>query len=132
MKILAKALRERLDFAGLSVREAAEIIGVSHATVARAANGETVEVDTLIKIAEFLKTPVESLLIEEEKHPDHLKTLLVLMSTEPELVDVLSKITKMVKDEIIDAKILSEISAFATFRLDEHQKREKAKKPPST
>lgn len=122
MSKLSKLLRERLDSEKLSVRDAAKLIGVSHATVARAANGETVEVDTLVKIADFLRMPVESLLVEEDEHTDHLEKLLVLMSIEPELIDVLSEITKRVKAGFIDEKILSEIAAFAAFRLEQHEK----------
>lgn len=62
MDNLSALMIDRMDVDGLSVRDAAELIGVRHSTVARVLNGETVEVEPLVKIANFLGLPVESVL----------------------------------------------------------------------
>jgi DNA-binding Xre family transcriptional regulator len=56
MEKLAGLLKERMKQDKLSIRGAAEKIGgVSHSIVARALKGETVEIDTLLSICDFLK-----------------------------------------------------------------------------
>jgi transcriptional regulator with XRE-family HTH domain len=124
MEKLARLLQERMDQEKLSVRKAAKLIGgVSHSTVARVLNGETVEVDTLIRISDFLKVPVAELLDVEEGPRELIGKLRKLVSFEPELGEVLSKIEDGIINGEIDMKILSEISAFAAFRLDHYKKK---------
>jgi len=118
MEKLAKLLKERMDEEKLSVRAAAKLIGgVSHSTVARVINGETVEVDTLIRICDFLKIPVAEVLDLEEGPRELIGKIRKLVSFEPELGEVFKKIADGIIDEEIDREILSEVTAFASFRL---------------
>jgi transcriptional regulator with XRE-family HTH domain len=121
MNKLAEKLRERLHVEGLSVRDAAQKIGVSHATVARAANGETVEVDTLVKIASFLGLPVESMLDVKETPDEVLEQIVMVLSIEPELSRIFGEIARKVSAKEMDPKVLSEIAAFSAYRLQQYQ-----------
>ncbi len=124
MKKLARLLQERMDQEKLSVRKAAKLIGgVSHSTVARVLNRETVEVDTLIRISDFLKIPVAELLDLEEGPRDLLGKLRKLVSFNPELGEVLKEIEEGIIDGEIDMEILAEIAAFASFRLHIHKQK---------
>lgn len=117
MNRLSELLRKRLETEGLSVRDAGQLIGVSHSTVARAVNGETVEVDTLVKIANFLGVPVENIL-EPKDDPDAiLEQVMMVISIEPELSRVFSEIAQKIVDKQLDKKVLSEVAAFAAYRL---------------
>jgi len=117
MNRLSELLSKRLETEGLSVRDAGQLIGVSHSTVARAVNGETVEVDTLVKIANFLGVPVKNIL-EPKDDPDAiLEQVMMVISIEPELSRVFSEIAQKIVDKQLDKKVLSEVAAFAAYRL---------------
>lgn len=121
MNKLASLLRERMDIENLSVRAAAEKIGVSHSTVARAVNGETVEVDTLVKITDFLGIPVESVLDIKDSPDELLEQIVMILSIEPELSRVFGKIARKISNKEMDPKVLSEIAAFSAYRLQQHE-----------
>jgi len=128
MNRLADLLRQRMDAEGLTVRDAAQLIGISHSTVARAANGETVEVDTLVKICEFLGVPVESVLDIREDSDDILEQIVTVLSIEPELSEVFSEIAKGLTDGTVDRRVLAEVAAFAHYRLGQNRKEPAVKK----
>jgi transcriptional regulator with XRE-family HTH domain len=117
MNKLSELLRKRMDTEGLSERDAGKRIGVSHATVARAVNGETVEVDTLVKISQFLGVPVENVLDVKEKPSELEEQIMMVLSIEPELAQVFSELAEKIVNQKIDKKVLSEVAAFAAYRL---------------
>jgi len=117
MNRLSELLRKRLDTEGLSVRDAGQMIGVSHSTVARAVNGETVEVDTLVKIADFLGVPVEHIIDPKDNPDDVLEQIVMVISIEPELSRVFGELAQRIIDKKIDKKVLSEVAAFTAYRL---------------
>lgn len=120
MDKLAEKLRERMDLDGMSVRSAGQKIGVSHSTVARIVHGEAVDVDTLVKVCDFLNIPVESVLDVREEPEESLRDLNLVISTEPELSQVFHKIAQGIINDEIDKTILAEIAAFANYRLEQH------------
>jgi transcriptional regulator with XRE-family HTH domain len=125
MEKLARLLQERMDQEKLSVRKAAKLIGgVSHSTVARVLNGETVEVDTLIRISDFLKIPVAELLDLQEGPNELIKKIRKLVSREPELGVVFKKIADGIAEGSVDIKVLSEVAAFAAFRLEHYKNKD--------
>ena len=126
MEKLADKLKKQMDLENLSLRAAAKQIGVSHSTIDRVIAGRTVEIDTLIKISNFLQTPVEDLLVESQETSTRIDRITQLFSVEPELADVLDKIAKALKSGHVDKKIISEISAFAAFRLVQYEDQTKS------
>ena len=50
--MLSKLLKEKCQKLELSSRQAAEEVGVSHATILRALRGDVMDLDTLIKMSE--------------------------------------------------------------------------------
>jgi DNA-binding Xre family transcriptional regulator len=108
-----------MDIEDLSVRRAADKIGVSHSTVARAANGETVEVDTLVKICDFLGVPIEDILDVKETPDEIVRQIAMVLSIEPELSQTFGDIARGIREGRFDTKVLAEIAAFAHYRLDQ-------------
>lgn len=117
MNRLSELLRTRLETEGLSVRDAGKLIGVSHSTVARAVSGETVEIDTLVKIARFLGMSVEDVLDPKDTPDDVLEQIVLVTSIEPELAKVFGELARRITNNEIDKKVLSEVAAFAAYRL---------------
>lgn len=52
--MLAVVIKKRCADLELSSRQAAEAAGVSHTTILRALRGKSIDLDTLIKISEWL------------------------------------------------------------------------------
>lgn len=121
MERLSELLQKRMEMEGLSVRRAADKIGVSHSTVARAANGQTVEVDTLVKLADFLGVEVLDLLDVKETPDEVYQQISMVISMEPELEDVFKKIAEKIEAGELEKTILDEVAAFAAFRLQQYQ-----------
>jgi len=108
--------------------ETAKLIhGTSHFTGARVSQGETVEVDTLIRICDFLRVPFEEMLEIEERPRELIMKIRKLVSFEPELGEVLKKSADRIIYNSVNMKILTEVSTFTAFRL-EHQKNKDSKK----
>ena len=120
MEKLADKLKQRMEMEDLSLSAAAKQIGVSHSTIDRIIRGETVEIDTLIKISEYLNTPVEEFLGDAKVTSERMERIANLFSMEPELADVMDKISKGIKTGEIDKKIITEIAAFIAFRLNHY------------
>jgi transcriptional regulator with XRE-family HTH domain len=110
-----------MDIEGLSTRAVADACGVSHSTIARAANGETVEIDTLIKITEWLGVPVETIINVSDNPDEVLEQIVMVLSVEPELSSVFGEIARKVSAKEMSPKVLSEIAAFASYRLQQHE-----------
>jgi len=67
----------------------------------------------------------QHLLDEKDTSSKKIELISFVLSIEPELSEVLTKISVSVQQKKIDPKILSEIAAFSAFRLHQHNKKEK-------
>jgi transcriptional regulator with XRE-family HTH domain len=113
--ILQRAMRGQ----GLSSHKAAEAIGVSHTTILRALRGEAVDVETIIKIANFLKIRPSELLNSmstDATLPDQLATLL---SHSPELEETLKDAMERVRAGNLKPETVADIVSYALYKLNQ-------------
>ena len=111
--ILEKAMQEQ----GLSSHKAAERIGVSHTTILRALRGEAVDVDTIIKIANFLNVRPSELLNSMSETASLPDQLAVLLSHSRELEEELRDAVERINAGQLDVSVLRDIVSYAQFRL---------------
>jgi transcriptional regulator with XRE-family HTH domain len=113
--VLRNAMQER----GLSSHKVAEAIGVSHTTILRALKGDTVDIETIIKIANFLNVrPSEMLnsMPTDATLPDQLAALL---SHSPELEETLRDAVQRVKAGELKPGTIADIVSYARYRINQ-------------
>ena len=128
MEKLANLLKDRMELEGLAVRDVAKLTGVSHSTIARAANNETVTVSTLVALCDFLGVPLRSVLDTKETPDEVFEQISRVVAIEPELKSVFTDIAKKINAGKLDKKVLSEIAAFAAYRISQYEKEAVAEK----
>jgi transcriptional regulator with XRE-family HTH domain len=112
-KVLEGAMKEK----NLSAREVGTILGVSHTTVLRAVRGEQIDLDTLIKIADWLKIRPSSLLDNLGEKAEVDSKIELLIEAYPELREVLEKAAEAVEAGQADPAIIKDIAAYAEYRI---------------
>ena len=116
--MLQNVLQGAMDEQGLSARKVGEMLDVSHTTILRALRGEQIDLDTLIKIANWLKIRPSTLLdtFGDERTEDKVS---VLVQAYPELQEVLEKAAEAVESGQANPAIINDIVAYATFRIQQ-------------
>jgi hypothetical protein len=91
--------------------------GTSHSTILRALKGEKVDVDTLIKIANWLGVRPSELLnsMSETSLADEVA---VLLQYSPELEAELKDAVERVKAGQLDPRVIQDVVAFARYRFN--------------
>ena len=113
--LLQRAMRDK----GLSSHKAAEAIGTSHTTILRALKGEAVDVETIIKIANFLNVRPSELLnsmATDATLPDQLATLL---SHSRELEEQLRDAMERVRAGELKPETVADIVSYAVYKLNQ-------------
>jgi len=111
-KVLEGAMKEK----NLSAREVGAMLGVSHTTVLRAMRGEQIDLDTLIKIADWLKIR-PSALLDSMGDTDVDSKIDVLVEAYPELQKVLENAAVAIEKGQADPSIIKDIVAYAEYRI---------------
>lgn len=122
-------LRQAMQNQGLSSHKAAEAIGVSHTTILRAMRGEAVDVDTLIKIANFLNIRPSELLNSMSTDATLPDQLAALLSHSPELEEELKDATERVRAGQLDPAVIRDILSYAMFKLNQAGAKDATTKP---
>ncbi len=125
---LKQAMREK----GLSLRQLAEALGMSHTTIMRAANGEAVDLDTVLKLANFFNVRPSDLLNSMSTDATLPDQLAALLSHSPELEQELADAVERVRAGNLDPNVIKEIVSFAHYKLNQAGAVNVATKPPKS
>lgn len=114
--MLQSILQGVMDERNLSARQVGSILDVSHTTILRALRGDRVDLDTLIKIADWLKIRPSELL-DTFAEEDVESKVSVLIQAYPELQEVLEKAALAIERGEAEPAIIKDIVAYAAFRI---------------
>jgi DNA-binding Xre family transcriptional regulator len=111
--ILQKAMQDRRISSHIAARE----IGVSHTTVLRALHGERIDVDTIVKIADWLHVRPSELLnsMSDTAVADQIA---VLLSYSPALEVELKDAAERVKAGVLEPAVIKDIVSYALYKLN--------------
>ena len=104
----------------LSLRKAGDQAGVAHTTIQRVLDEETIDLTTVEKICDWLGIPASAVLNVESPNITMAEDVSTLFALDDEFAKVFSNIAQKIKLGALDKEILTEITAFADFRLHEH------------
>lgn len=117
--MLSTLLQQEMKARGLSSHSAAAEIGTSHTTILRALKGERIDVDTLIKIANWLHVPPSELLnsMVDGAELSTATELAALLSRSPALEAELKDAMERVKAGQLDPSVIRDIISFAAYKI---------------
>jgi transcriptional regulator with XRE-family HTH domain len=121
-EVLVRAMHER----GLSTREAAKEIGVSHSTVFRITRGDPFDVPTLIAVANWLGVR-PSTLLDNIGQSDAITETAMLVENVPGILDVLKDAVKAIQEGKANPAIITDIISYASYKLSLQSKKDAVK-----
>ena len=113
-QILEKELKER----NLSSRGAADAIGVSHTTILRALRGDVVDLDTVLKVSDWLHIRPATLINSMNNEAPLSDRIAAIVERNPRLSQVLTDATQAIEDGRADPAIIEDIVAYALYKLN--------------
>ena len=112
--ILEREMRSR----NLSYRAVAEAIDVSHSTILRALRGDTVDIETIIKLAKFLNVRPSELVNTLDDGAPLADQIAVLLSHSRDFEQELRDAVERVKAGSISVDTLRDIVSYALYKLN--------------
>ena len=116
--MLQTLLKDEAKKRALSSRKLAEVIGTSHTTVLRALRGELVDLDTIVKIANWLNIRPSTLLDGFGKKDNVIVSVATLVESVPGLAETLRDASKAIEEGRADPALIKDIVAYATYKLN--------------
>ena len=121
--MLATLLKEKCKTLDYSSRQAAKEVGVSHATILRALRGDVIDLETLIKMSDWLNVKPHTLRNTFSSFDAGLADrIAVIIDRHPKLRSVFAKAIELIVNDEADPYILDDIAAYAVYRLDLYEK----------
>lgn len=121
--MLGKLLVEAIERRGISQREAARQIGISHTTLVMVKKGRPLEVNTAYLICQWLGVPLTTA-VEEVSDADRMMSrMTTLLKTAPELEQIFAIAAQEVEKGSLSPDDFKEIMAFAAFKIQQRRDR---------
>lgn len=118
--MLDNLVREEIRKKGISVRQAAREMGISHTTAIRIINGKNSDLDTLKKVCDWLNVEINSVLHEEFTDNSGLNSKLILfLEQNPNLSQSLEEALECFENRSIPKEVITDMTSYITFRLQQ-------------
>ena len=116
--MLKELLESDMKKRGMSIREYAIKVGVSHSTIFRALRGDIVDVETAKSLAKYLNVKPSQLLNSLDQSEDALPEKFAMMVEHyPTLTSAFEQIIKSIENGEVSPAVIDDIAAYALFRL---------------
>ena len=117
--MLGRLIEQKLKREGASMRAAARIIGISHTTLGRAKDGESVDMDTLVGICNWLGVTPSSVLDDYAGVSSLEQQIALLVESVPELEEVFGTAMERYKAGETTEEAIVDLVRYAAFRFKE-------------
>ena len=118
--MLAQMISERMREKELSLRGAATQIGIAHTTLKRAVDGQSLDLDTVRLISDWLGVPVSDVVdLHDETVDEFPRRFAVFVAQYPELKEVMDDALKAYSHGDIEASVVKDIANYIAFRLEQ-------------
>ena len=116
--MLQTLLKDEQKKRSWSSRDLAEAVGTSHTTILRALRGELVDLDTIVKIANWLNVRPSTLLDGFGKKDQVAVRVAVLVERVPGLAKPLEAAAEAIDEGRAEPELIEDIVAYATYKLN--------------
>ncbi len=120
--MLQTLIQKKLDDENLSLRTGAKQVGVSHSTLGRIIDGESLDLDTLIKACDWLGVSPVTILDVLTNTDDTAALLVAFLEAHPQLHSAFENLLGETLQEQLPARVLEDILQFIAFRLGRERK----------
>jgi transcriptional regulator with XRE-family HTH domain len=117
--MLSNLLKEKCQKLELSSRQAAEKVGVSHATILRALRGDIVDLETVLKISEWLGVKPHTLLNSMVNTKAGLsEKIAIMLEDNPLLAKEFSKAVDAILKGKVETSVIEDIASYAAYQIN--------------
>jgi len=117
--MIATLLKEAMMKQGLSARQTAKLTGISHGTIDRILNGEWIDLETLVKLCNWLGvSPATALDTLGEGTDAVVSAIATIIEAQPKLAKTFLDAARDVKDGKLSPDDLRDIVAYAAYRIN--------------
>jgi DNA-binding Xre family transcriptional regulator len=114
--MLAKLVNEKLRLRGISVRSAAEELGVSHTTIHRILKNENVDLDTVIKMCDWLGVR-PSTLLDASSRDNISDKVAAIIQVSPGLSKLFTEMVRDFEDGKMSERDIMDVLSYASYKL---------------
>lgn len=116
--MLGKLMEAKMADEKLSYRDVGSILGMSHTTAIRASQGMAVDLETLIRICDWLEVEPATMLNSLGKSENTLANqIAVILEREPRLADAFQGAIKAILIGDVKTHIIEDIAAYISYRV---------------
>ena len=124
--MLRVLLEGELNRRHLSVRAAAEQVGVAHTTLHRVINDEPIDLDTMVKLCNWLGVRPSTILDAQSDSSDVSIPSIVasLIETDSRLATIFSDLADDLKEGTVDPDDVKDVAYYIAYRLKKDDRRQ--------